>query len=149
MKRNIQEKGLLRRTSLVYELGLFKDCPRRDDWSSRSSLFLSVFCGITLCHRKSFHSTVWQLPLLVERRLVALLLFVQSFPLRKSQSLFLQTKTSFLCPLAFISKGKKGQLGLWLWFASTRQNPKHNEQDLFFQGYNKRGFKFESSSLYA
>lgn len=59
-----------RRTSLVYELGLLKACPRRDDWSS---LFLYVFCGITLCHRKSFHSTVWQLPLLVERRRLALL----------------------------------------------------------------------------
>lgn len=26
------------------------------------------------------------------------------------------------------------ELGLWLWWASTRQNPKHLEQDLFFQG---------------
>lgn len=92
----------------MYELGLFKDCPRRDDWSS---LFLSVFCGITLCHRKSFHSTVWQLPLLVERRLVALLLFVQSFPLIKSQSLFLQTAFFLFCPNCAFEASSIKELG--------------------------------------
>ncbi len=39
---------LTKKEKVVYELGLFKDCPRRDDWSSRSSLFLSVFCGFVI-----------------------------------------------------------------------------------------------------
>lgn len=85
----------------MYELGLFKDCPRRDDWSS---LFLSVGLPFGIGIERAFT----QLPLLVERRLVALLLFVQSFPLIKSQSLFLQTA---FCPNCAFEASSIKELG--------------------------------------